>query len=153
MAIRLSDYKSTVHSQHGEDGVIAAVFEAIGIKSRTCVEFGAYDLYDASNVYPLWNTGWKTLLIEGNVRRYRKLLADYTDFPGSADLHVSFANKFVDADGPNSLDNILSEFEFPVDLDLVVMDVDGLEYHIWQGCKRFLARNRRVQLPSLSSTA
>ena len=82
MAIRLSDCKSTVHSQHGEDGVIAAIFEAIGIKSRTCVEFGAYDLYDASNVYPLWNTGWKTLLIEGNVRRYRKLLTDYADFPG-----------------------------------------------------------------------
>jgi hypothetical protein len=140
MAIRLSDCKSTVHSQHGEDGVIAAIFDAIGIKSRTCVEFGAYDLYEASNVYPLWTSGWKTLLIEGDVGRYRKLVADYADHPGSADLHVLFANKFVDADGPNSLDNILSEFDFPVDLDLVVMDVDGLEYHIWQGCRRFMPR-------------
>ena len=145
MAILLSDRLSTVHSQHGEDGVIAAIFEAIGIKSKTCVEFGACDLREASNVYPLWTTGWKTLLIEGNARRYGKLLADYADFPGSADLHVSFANKFVDADGPNSLDNILSEFDFPVDLDLVVMDVDGMEYHIWQGCKRFLPRVAMVE--------
>jgi hypothetical protein len=102
MEIRLSDSKSTVHSQHGEDGVIAAIFEAIGIKSRTCVEFGAYDLYDASNVYPLWTAGWKTLLIEGNARRYRKLLVDYANHHGSADLHVLFANKFVDADGPTA---------------------------------------------------
>jgi hypothetical protein len=140
MAIRLSECKSTIHSQNGEDGIIAAIFEAIGVKSRTCVEFGAYDLYDASNVYPLWMAGWKTLLIEGNARRYHKLLADYANCPGSADLHVSFANKFVDVDGTNSLDNTLSEFNFPVDLDLVVMDVDGMEYHIWQGCKRFLPR-------------
>jgi hypothetical protein len=140
MAIRLVDHKSIVHSQHGEDGMIAAIFDAIGIKSKTCVEFGAFDLRNASNVYPLWTTGWKTLLIEGNVKRYSKLVADYAAYPGSAGLDVSFANRFVDADGPNSLDNILSELDFPVDLDLVVMDVDGMEYHIWQGCKRYQPR-------------
>jgi hypothetical protein len=51
-----------------------------------------------------------------------------------------FTNKYVDADGPNSLDNILSEFDFPVDLDLVVIDVDGIDFHIWRGCKRFQPR-------------
>jgi hypothetical protein len=140
MAIRLADHKSAIRSQHGEDGVIAAIFHEIGTKSKTCVEFGAYDLRDASNVYPLWTTGWKTLLIEGNAKRYRKLVADYAAYPGSADLHVSIANKYVDADGPNSLDNILSEFNFPVDLDLVVIDVDGMDFQIWRGCKRFQPR-------------
>ena len=140
MAIRLVDHKSNIFSQNGEDGVIATIFREIGTKSKTCVEFGGWDLRDASNVYPLWTTGWKTLLIEGNATRYGKLVADYAAYPGSADLHVSIANKYVDADGPNSLDNILSEFKFPVDLDLVIIDVDGLEFHIWQGCKRFQPR-------------
>ena len=112
MPIRLADHTSNTHSQHGEDGVIAAIFHEIGTKSKTCVEFGAFDLRIASNVYPLWTTGWKTLLIEGNAKRYRKLVADYAAYPGSADLHLSIANKYVDADGPNSLDNILSEFNF-----------------------------------------
>jgi hypothetical protein len=140
MAIRLADHKSATHSQHGEDGVIAAIFHEIGTKSKTCVEFGAFDLRDFSNVYPLWTTGWKTLLIEGNAERYRKLVADYAAYPGSANLHVSIVNKYVDVDGSNSLDNILSEFDFPVDLDLVVIDVDGMDFNIWRGCKRFQPR-------------
>jgi hypothetical protein len=88
MAIHLADYKAVICSQNGEDGLIAAIFHEIGTKSKTCVEFGGFDLRNASNVYPLWTTGWKTLLIEGNAKRYRKLVADYGAYPGSADLHV-----------------------------------------------------------------
>src|SRR5262249_11356260 len=66
--------------------------------------------------------------------------ADYAAYPGSGDLHVSIANKYVHEDGPNSLDSILSEFNFPIDLDLVSIDVDGTDFHIWRGCKRFQPR-------------
>ena len=140
MSIRLADCKSTVKSQHGEDGVIAAVFREIGVSSRTCVEFGAYDMQRLSNVFPLWTNGWKCLLIEGDAERYRKLVSDFAAYPGSAELRVSIANGYVQEAGANSLDNILSKHEFPTDLDLVSIDVDGTDFHIWRGLRRYRPR-------------
>ena len=140
MSIRLADCKSTVKSQHGEDGVIAAVFREIGVSSRTCVEFGAYDMQRLSNVFPLWTNGWKCLLIEGDAERYRKLVSDFAAYPGSAELRVSIANGYVQEAGANSLDNILSKHEFPIDLDLVSIDVDGTDFHIWRGLRRYRPR-------------
>ena len=46
VSIRLADFKSTVKSPHGEDGVIDAIFRQIGVEAKTCVEFGAYDQRD-----------------------------------------------------------------------------------------------------------
>ena len=42
-----------VTSQNGEDGVISALFEAIGAGSRTAVEFGAWDGKHYSNTWNL----------------------------------------------------------------------------------------------------
>jgi hypothetical protein len=127
-------------SQHGEHAVIDAVFREIGVKSRTCVEFGAYDLSRLSNVYPLWTSGWKTLLIEGDPELFAKLEADYMAHPLRAEANMQLANRFVGSDGPDSLDRILEEYGFPTDPDLVSIDVDGLELQIWRGLRRFRPR-------------
>ncbi len=138
--IRLSETTSGTASQHGENGVIAAIFDAIGVTSRTCVEFGAYDLTGFSNVYPLWSSGWQALLIEGDPRRFAKLASDYTAHPARDDSRVQLANRFVTPSGADSLDCILEQYSFPVEPDLVSIDVDGLELQIWRGLSRFRPR-------------
>lgn len=100
--IKLSQTVGGESSQHGESGVIDAVFGAIGIKSRTCVEFGAFDLKVSSNVYPLWTAGWRALLIEGHPERHAKLGTDYRAHPQHADTHVEIEKRFVAASGPDS---------------------------------------------------
>jgi hypothetical protein len=134
---RLSETRSGDYSQHGEHGVIEAVFREIGSTSRTCVDCGAYDLRQLSNVYPLWTSGWRALLIEGDSKRYAKLRADYAAHPQHDEQRVHIANRFVSETGPDSLDRILSEYGFPTDLDLVSIDVDGLDLHIWRGLVKF----------------
>lgn len=140
MAIRLSETAVVGCSQNGEQGVIDAVFREIGVKSRTCVEFGAYDLKKASNVYPLWTDGWRALLIEGDKRRYEKLRSDYAAHPQHEDQRVQIANRFVSENGADSLDRILAEHDFPTDVDLVSIDVDGQDFHIWRGLETFAPR-------------
>ena len=140
MPISLNNCKSDATSQNGEDGVIAAVFQAIGVKSRTCVEFGAYDLKQYSNVYSLWTNGWRALLIEGNKLRYEKIKKDYAAHPQAAEQRVSIDNRFVSPEGPDSLDNILAAHGFPEDLDLVCIDVDSIDLQIWRGLTRFRPR-------------
>ncbi len=129
MPICLQQFKSGRYSQHGEEGVIDAVFREIGVESKTCVEFGAFELQKLSNVYySLWTNGWKALLIEGNQYQYAGLLRDYAAHPQAGEQSVSIANRFVAEDGPDSLDRILSEYRFPADLDLVSIDVDGSDF-------------------------
>ena len=140
MPIRLNETASGESSQHGESGVIAAVFDAIGVESGTCVEFGAYDLRRFSNVDPLWTNGWRALLIEGDAERYAKLTSDYAEHPQYAENSVQIANRFVSEAGADSLDNILAEYEFPTAVDFVSIDVDGLDFHIWRGLRKFTPR-------------
>lgn len=140
MPICLEQFKSGSYSQHGEEGVIEAIFREIGMKSKSCVECGAYELRQLSNVYSLWTNGWKALLIEGDRERYARLTRDYAAHPQAGELRVSIANRFVAEDGPDSLDCILSEYKLPTDLDLVSIDVDGTDFHIWRGLEKFQPR-------------
>jgi hypothetical protein len=138
--IRLDERTSGEYSQHGEEGVIAAVFEAIGVTSHTCVEFGAYDLKQSSNVYSLWTKGWRALLIESDRGRFAALRAQYAAHPLSGQRRVELVNRLVAETGPNRLDRILSDHGFPVDFDLLCIDVDGLDFQIWRGLRRFRPR-------------
>jgi hypothetical protein len=140
MPIRLSQTTFGDCSQHGEHGVIDAVFRQIGVQTRTCVEFGAYDLKRFSNVYPLWTSGWRALLIEGDARRYAKLRSDYAAHPQHGERRVHIVNRFVSETGPDSLECILTEHGFPTDVDLLSIDVDGQDFHIWRGLQKFSPR-------------
>ena len=145
LSIQLSQMAGGETSQHGENGVIDAVFGAIGVRSRTCVEFGAYDLEAYSNIYPLWTAGWRALLIEGDLVRHAKLCADYRAHPQHADTRVEIENRFVAESGPDSLDHILEEHGFPTDVDLVSIDIDGRELQVWRGLQRFRPRQVIVE--------
>src|SRR5262245_55024510 len=108
MPIRLRDAAGGRYSQHGEEGVIQAVFKELGVKTGTCVDIGAFDLQLISNVYPLWTNGWKALLVEGDRMRFRKLLRQYASHPQASEQRVSIVNRLVAEEGPDSLDNILT---------------------------------------------
>lgn len=140
MPIRLRDAAGGRYSQHGEEGVIQAVFKELGVKTGTCVDIGAFDLQLISNVYPLWTNGWKALLVEGDRMRFRKLLRQYASHPQASEQRVSIVNRLVAEEGPDSLDNILTAQEVPADFDLLSIDVDGLDFQVWRGLKRFRPR-------------
>ena len=133
----LRRFQQDVTSQHGENGIIAAVFERIGETNRRCVEFGAYSLGEDSNVYPLWRTsGWEAVLIEGDGRRADKIRKDYGALLASSDPpsgKVIILNQFVEPTGPHSLDALLATLGWRGQIDLCVIDVDGMDYHIFAG--------------------
>ena len=136
----LRQFQQDVTSQHGENGIIAAIFERIGETNRRCVEFGAYSLGEDSNVYPLWrSSGWEAVLIEGDGRRAEKIRKDYGAMLASSDPpsgKVIILNQFVEPVGPHSLDALLAELGWDGQIDLCVIDVDGMDYHIFAGMER-----------------
>ena len=71
MKPRLSDFAHDLHSQAGEDGILQAIFDRSGVRSRVCIEFGAWDGLHLSNTAQFWRNGWPGILIEAASRGSR----------------------------------------------------------------------------------
>lgn len=143
MSIDLRSFKNDITSQYGENGIIEKIFDIISPKDKVCVEFGGYDLKEFSNVFPLWSSkGWKSIIIEGDKERTKKIKRDYQNFikknkpSGSAEI----INSYVTPDGERKLDNTLARKEINKNFDLLSIDVDGVDYHIWKLLENYKPR-------------
>ena len=54
--------------------------------------------------------------------------------------NVEILNKKVEVSSENSLDNLLKTTKLPNDFDLLSIDVDGNDYHIWNSLKDFFPK-------------
>lgn len=129
----LLNHSSNVVSQHGEDGILNKIFEIIPDLNKWCVEFGAWDGKFLSNTWNLiTNKEWSAVMIEANPKRYKELLQTY-----KGNYNVLPIKRWVEFEGKNTLDNIFSETKLPLDFDLISIDIDGNDYHIWDSLKQF----------------
>lgn len=131
----LLDYAKNIYSQRGEDGIIEKILEVTGEKKDWCVEFGAWDGVHLSNTHNLMQNGWSGVFIEGSKKRYEDLLNTYQDNKGA---HCVCA--FVDFEGENRLDSILSKTPIPKHFGVLSIDIDGNDYHIWNSLKNYEPR-------------
>lgn len=132
----LASHRQSVTSQNGEDGVIAKIFEIIGCKNRWCVEFGAGSGKKDNNTWRLIaEAGWLAVLIESDKAVYKDLEQYY-----KGNKQIVCFNKLVAARGRDSLDNILRQTDIPTDFDLLSIDIDGHDYHVWQALAGYKPR-------------
>lgn len=131
----LNDRSANYYSQFGEDGIIAAVFERIGIKHKFCVEIGASDGLFFSNSRWLIEQGWSSVQIEAEENAGAILEKRYADNP-----MVKTVLAKVNLDAYPTLENVLTETETPVEFDLLSLDIDGQEFYMWLGLKTFRPR-------------
>lgn len=131
----LQERASNLYSQNGEDGVLAAIFERIGTANRWCCECGAADGLFFSNTRRLIEAGWSSVQIEADAAAYEKLAERYA----THERVLCFHGK-VEPSGPNSFDDILSRLKIPADLDLLVIDVDGQDYHLFNSLWKYKPR-------------
>ncbi len=124
-------------SQYGEDGILEKIFELIGEKNQWCVEFGAWDGVAHSNThYLIKEKGWSSIQIEGNSVRFGQLLKTHGDNP-----KVHCINALVGFDpGKDTIETFFAKTEIPKDLDLLIIDIDGNDYHIWDSVKAYRPR-------------
>lgn len=121
------------YSQFGEDAIIEAIFERIGTANRWCVECGAGDGLFFSNTRKLIEQGWESVQIEADEKFYERLEARYRD-----NRSVATAPVRVGLQDGSRLDDVL--LGVPTDFDLLVLDVDGQEYHIINSMMKFKPR-------------
>jgi hypothetical protein len=133
----LRKFAKNVTSQKGEDGILARIFEIITPQNKWCVEFGAWDGKRFSNTYNLiTNEGWSGVMIEGSTAKFGELLKTYGENP-----NVVCVNGMVHpAAGADSLEDHLSRTRIPKEFDLLSIDIDGNDYHVWESVSAYRPR-------------
>jgi hypothetical protein len=129
------DWRRNVYSQSGEDGILEQLFKRIQVDKGYFVEFGAWDGRHLSNSAKLAEEGWRGCFIEGNPERFQDLEKNYKDSEAVKRLNV-----FVDSTGVNSLDNLLQRINAPKVFDLLSIDIDGNDYHVWASLQDYRPR-------------
>lgn len=136
MKAGLSDYERNVTSQFGEDGVIEEVINRIGAGNAFCVEFGAWDGKHFSNTWQLWHDkGWSAVLIEGDPEKAAQLENALVSYP-----KVKPYCAYVGSVGENTLDAILEKVDAPKVIDVLSIDIDGDDYHVFNAFNSFSSR-------------
>lgn len=124
----LNEFAGNVTSQFGEDGIIEKVLEVINDSNKWCVEFGSWDGKKCSNTFNIIDEkAYSAVLIEADRRRFKDLKKTF-----EGNEKVITINALVGFRVDNCLDTILKTTEIPVDFDLLSIDVDGNDYHIWE---------------------
>lgn len=133
----LSTYRRNVRSQFGEDGIIEEIFNRIGVTNSWCVEFGAWDGEYLSNTWNLLhNNGWHGILIEGDAQKASELQERLSGSNG----RIQALNHFVGWAGDDSLENILKRTNLPPNFDLLSIDIDGNDWHVWNSLGYYVPR-------------
>ncbi len=121
----LAGKRGNVTSQHGEDGLIAAIFAKIGMFNRWCFEVGAGDGVTLSNTWALREDRWRAVLIEADKAQFGELVEHRNAF-------TEIRCRKIEATGENSLDYLLAKCGgFPITPDFGVIDIDGDDLYIW----------------------
>jgi len=128
----LTLYYKNINSQRGEDGIIDQIFKRLNVDKGNCVEFGANDGILLSNTKNLIDKGWNGCFIEYNSECFHKLQQNY-----SSNNNVTCIKKYVSQSGEDTIDNILYK-QFNKKIDLISIDIDGLDYEIFSSINKFL---------------
>ena len=136
--------KNKYGSQYGETGVIKSIFEQLNIIPKYGVEFGAGSVNSQRGTA---NIRWfnqacnmECLYFETNELKISESEGKYRDQIKIESITASNVNE------------IFSKYNVPKDLDIVVIDIDGQDYYVWEA----LNYNPKVMLiefnPSLPYT-
>ncbi len=123
---RLIPFGFKAYSQADEDGIIQEIFRRIGTTNLRFVEIGVGNGLENNTLSLLlqdWQGGW----IEGSPKSAQFIEKKFDKIIKQEKLKFKCA--FVDIDNINKL---IEGFSLPQEIDLLGIDIDGNDYHLFQ---------------------
>jgi hypothetical protein len=115
-----------VYSQNEEDGIIREIFSRIGATNKTFVELGVGNGLE-NNTLTLLFENWKGLWVEGSQQSAGSIKSNFVSTISSGQLTVisSYITK-------KNIDALISSHMADREIDLLSLDIDGNEYHVFE---------------------
>jgi len=109
-------------SQNEEDGLLLALFKRIGTTDRRSVEIGC-GMNGGNSGFLVQECGWTGLMVDADRRSVAAARARYAGHAVTVAKHrVSRENA----------DSVVTQHGFTGDLDLLSIDIDGMDYWVWE---------------------
>lgn len=123
----LQDVEFKVFSQWGEDGIIDWLIERANIPPHlhTFIEFGVESYREANTRFLLENRNWRGLIMDGNEASLASLTKEEIFWQYNLKTKASFITR-------ENINQLISEAGFSGDIGLLSVDVDGVDYWIWE---------------------
>lgn len=120
----LRDWEFRVCSQWGQDGIIQYLIDRVPIAQRAFVEFGVQNYHESSTRFLLMHDNWSGLIIDGDPDNIASIARE--SYHWQHDLTA--LNAFITRENINEL---LAR-RFTGDIGLLVVDIDGNDYWVWE---------------------
>lgn len=126
---RVADTGYRIFSQSDEDGILLFLFSVLRTTSKLFVEIGAGrgDECNAANL--AINFGWYGLFIDGNPDNVAYAQRFYERNPDTRYFPPKFVCAMVTRENVNQ---VITDAGIGGEIDLLSIDIDGMEYWIWE---------------------
>jgi len=123
----LQNAEFKVFSQFGEDGILQYLIRETNVRpeERSFAEFGVQNYIESCTRFLLMNNHWRGLIIDGN-QQYMDAIR-YQDIYWREDLTA--VSGWIDRDNIN---NLIGDTGFKGEIGLLVIDIDGNDYWVWE---------------------
>lgn len=122
-------------SQFGEDGVLNEIFRRIGTTNSYFVEFGVGNGLENNTCFQLTVNNWQGAWIEGSPESCQSIRSGFSKYIDKGRLRLK--NTFITAE---NIESLFDELGVPTEFDLLSIDIDGNDYHIWKSIRKFNPR-------------
>ena len=109
-------------SQNEEDGLLLALFKRIGTTDQRFVEIGC-GMNGGNSGFFAQECGWSGLMVDAKSASIEKVTVRFRGHP------VRTVKQRVTREGVNGM---LEKFGFTGELDLLSIDIDGMDYWVWE---------------------
>jgi hypothetical protein len=124
-----ADVEFRCTSQNGEDGIIHYIFSLIGARTRKAVELCAGHGIECNSANLIINHGWRALLVDGDPANVSLGSEFYARCQDTFSQPPTFVSAWITKDNVNDL---VTAHGFAGEIDLLSVDVDGMDYWIWK---------------------
>ena len=124
-------------SQFGEDGILLYLFSLLGTTNRRAVEICAGDGIECNTANLIVNHGWEGLLFDGDAARLAEGASFYRECPETWIMPPKLVHAWITAENVNRL---IAENGFSGAIDLLSLDMDGVDYWIWKALDAVVPR-------------
>lgn len=126
----LTSYEFKVFSHNGEDGVTLEILRRLGIRHSFFVEFGGEHGHENNTRILSEILGWRGLMMERDPDSFARLersMSGREDRVKLLEVEVT----------PENISELLRSHDVPADFDVLSIDVDGIDYYVWEALEGF----------------